>query len=94
MKALYSYGLQLRAFGQQKSIDPQSEQGRRLKKSIDETDATYQELEEILKRLISDKKIPGNEFDQIWSLVHAASGQIDEIGQIFEVAAQLNAPRA
>lgn len=94
MKALYSYGLQLRAFGQQNSVDPNSEQGRRLKKSIAETEATYQELEGILNRLISGNKIPAKEFDQIWSLVHVASGQIDEIGQVFAVAAQLNAPRA
>ncbi|MBD3813668.1 MAG: hypothetical protein IE917_15785 [Betaproteobacteria bacterium] len=94
MKALYSYGLELRAFGQKNLVSQESEQGSRLRKSIAETEATYKELDEILHRLISGTRIPDKEFNQMWSTVHVASGQIDEIGRVFEIAEKLHAPRA
>lgn len=90
MKALHSSELQLKIFAKNEDIDPVSDRGMHIKKCVTETVETYNELHGILQRLVSSEKIPEDKFEAIWALVHVASGQIDEIENIFDAVRQVN----
>jgi hypothetical protein len=86
MKTLYGLGLELRAFAHSQKIDPSSERGAAVKRALTNGEATYAELESLLAHLASHIRIRTAEFNGLWTLVHTAGAQIDELGKLMEVA--------